>query len=42
MIGVSLMISSGVNVTCPAPIPKADQTTECNGGRQVCVAGVSV
>ena len=30
-----------MNPFCPAPAPKAN-LTECNGGREVCLAGVSV
>ena len=41
-VSVSLMIASGNNATCPAPGHKANLTSECNKGTQVCIAGVSL
>lgn len=35
----SLTTNSGINATCPPPVPKKN-FTECNDGRQVCLSGV--
>ena len=37
----SLTTNSGVNATCPPPVPKSN-FTECNDGRQVCLSGVGI
>ena len=30
---------NGMNATCPIPLPKPDNSTTCNGGKQVCYDG---